>query len=455
VTALSEPNRERRHSLLEITRTTLRLWGDHFLALHELIAVELPDHLLLADVNHCAKHGNSYTTDAARIVTIPKTSALETASKSAKIDALIADLQLQCHLQLSMLERSLASLDLRIGKEPGLDPVNIDPEELHERPAADSSNSRVAPEKIEDAGHASNVVRAANADVTPAEESNAGEFRPDQPRLDPKTFAGHMALLSAGSSGAFSTAPASKTGPGSKTGGASKRSRRRRWSVPAGLAAALALLACSTPLMSPLHKNLSLSELAQPRAAVADPLADVAEQTPSSAMPSTPVISTPDPEPSQAPVQGTVQGTAQGTVQGPVQSQIVPSAPREVAQQVVPEVEHEVENAAGVQASIKATAASWVSVCYDGKERFQKMFAAGETREIRFSQMALVRLGNGPAMEVTLDGKPIQPGGPPGVVRAVELGRAGARFVNYQASSPACGISPDAAESAASATPKN
>jgi hypothetical protein len=108
--------------------------------------------------------------------------------------------------------------------------------------------------------------------------------------------------------------------------------------------------------------------------------------------------------------------------------------------EVAPEAIREVPLGAVVfRASIKAVDASWISVCSDGQERFQKMLAAGDTRELEFSKLALVRLGNGPAVEVTMDGKSIQPSGPPGVVRAIELSPGGVRFVNYRDNSPACG----------------
>lgn len=92
-----------------------------------------------------------------------------------------------------------------------------------------------------------------------------------------------------------------------------------------------------------------------------------------------------------------------------------------------------------LHASLKATNASWVAVCYDGKERFQHLLAAGATQEIVFAETALVRLGNGPAVEITLDGRSIQESGLPGVVRTVELTAGGARSVSYRAGSKACG----------------
>ena len=421
VTALSDPDGEGPHCLLELSPATLRLMGDKPLAPNELIAVELPHHLVLADVKRCAQQGNLFTTEAARIVTIPKTAALETAAKSAKIDALIGDLHLQCHVQLSTLERSIASLDVRVG---GLDPVD-----RRERLAAHLSQSPVPPEPMVDDSVATvnslNLVPTPNAVAVPAAESTS---QPHPRQDEPTTFAEHMALL-----GTASTAAASIDMAPFDTAviePAAKRPRKRRWSIPAALAAAVAVLALSTPLAGPLHLNFKPVNFkpVQPLPTTIEPLADAAVQTaPANALP--PNVAIPAPVPPG---------------KGPR-----PQPAHEVAQEVTPAL----DNASAVlHASIKATDPSWVSVCYDGKERFQKMFAPGETREIYFSQLALVRLGNGPATEVALGGKSIQPDGPPGVVRAVELDHGGVRFVNYRANSPACGNIADAASSAALTT---
>src|SRR5277367_3551247 len=77
VTLLAEPEIEREYRLTEISRTALQLAADERLPLNELICLELPHHLLLADVKHCAGRGEKFALDAARIITIRKTAALE------------------------------------------------------------------------------------------------------------------------------------------------------------------------------------------------------------------------------------------------------------------------------------------------------------------------------------------------------------------------------------------
>jgi hypothetical protein len=69
------------------------------------------------------------------------------------------------------------------------------------------------------------------------------------------------------------------------------------------------------------------------------------------------------------------------------------------------------------------------------------MLASGDTREVEFSNVALVRLGNVPVVDIEVNGKSIQPLGPPGVVRAIELSSGGARFllVNSPEVARACG----------------
>src|ERR1700690_1164345 len=92
--------------LTDIPQSALRLIGDQRLPLNELVCVELSDHLILADVKQCEARGNKFTIDAARLVTLPKSGIPGGASKSAKIDALVADFHLQCQLQLPTLQAS-------------------------------------------------------------------------------------------------------------------------------------------------------------------------------------------------------------------------------------------------------------------------------------------------------------------------------------------------------------
>jgi cytoskeleton protein RodZ len=78
-------------------------------------------------------------------------------------------------------------------------------------------------------------------------------------------------------------------------------------------------------------------------------------------------------------------------------------------------------------ASLKFTEPSWASVCADGQKVFGRLMPAGEVREIRFSEKAVVRLGNAGGVEIALDGKPVGSLGQPGQLRLLELTSTGWR----------------------------
>ena len=76
--------------------------------------------------------------------------------------------------------------------------------------------------------------------------------------------------------------------------------------------------------------------------------------------------------------------------------------------------------ATSARLSIRATGASWVTGCADGKKLFERLFQEGETTNIAFSQAALVRSGNAGGLEVTFGDKPLGPMGPWGAVRMLQ-----------------------------------
>jgi hypothetical protein len=120
----------------------------------------------------------------------------------------------------------------------------------------------------------------------------------------------------------------------------------------------------------------------------------------------------------------------------------LPPPPKPAAPELTPGALHPAKTLpATTHVSITASAMSWLSVCSDGKERFSNVIRAGDTREIEFARLAVVRLGNRPVVAITLDGKPIEPEGIPRVVQAIELSPTGSR---YLASIPHGGACTDA-----------
>ncbi len=87
-------------------------------------------------------------------------------------------------------------------------------------------------------------------------------------------------------------------------------------------------------------------------------------------------------------------------------------------------------------AEIRVTEPVWVYAVSDGKEVLQKLLAKDETRQIDFAEKAVVRVGNAGGVEISVDGKPIGPLGPSGKIRAVELTASGHRFVPLSEAEP-------------------
>jgi hypothetical protein len=78
-------------------------------------------------------------------------------------------------------------------------------------------------------------------------------------------------------------------------------------------------------------------------------------------------------------------------------------------------------------ASLKATAASWISACTDSKVVAGRILPAGGEMGIEFSRQARVIVGNAGGVQIVLDGKPLGSLGPEGKTRLVELTPSGFR----------------------------
>jgi hypothetical protein len=111
----------------------------------------------------------------------------------------------------------------------------------------------------------------------------------------------------------------------------------------------------------------------------------------------------------------------------PALAQPVSTPPRPVA--AAKPVPHSGTGSAGLHsASVKATAASWISTCTDGKVAGRLLPAGGEL-EIEFSRQAQVVVGNAAGVQIELEGKPLGPLGPEGKSRLVELTPSGFRVL--------------------------
>jgi hypothetical protein len=73
VTVLGNPCRELSCTLLEISATGVKLVADEGLSVDAIVALELEDHFVLADVRHTQSRGDKYTIGAERIYIASKT----------------------------------------------------------------------------------------------------------------------------------------------------------------------------------------------------------------------------------------------------------------------------------------------------------------------------------------------------------------------------------------------
>ena len=71
---------------------------------------------------------------------------------------------------------------------------------------------------------------------------------------------------------------------------------------------------------------------------------------------------------------------------------------------------------ASLQVILHASELSWVDGCADGRVVFSKAFSAGETGQIKFSNVATVRAGNAGGIEITFGSQPAERMGAKGLI---------------------------------------
>jgi hypothetical protein len=86
--------------------------------------------------------------------------------------------------------------------------------------------------------------------------------------------------------------------------------------------------------------------------------------------------------------------------------------------------------------AITAREPAWLEIAIDGKTVFQKMVAAGETKQMEFSRVAYLHIGNSAKVDVTLDSQPVARPAPTGALRLLELTASGARDLPWRNGGP-------------------
>jgi hypothetical protein len=193
--------------------------------------------------------------------------------------------------------------------------------------------------------------------------------------------------------------------------------KKSSWKVPLAAAAALVLAAAIT--FTVLQRNTSATPPPPPVAAI----------TPIPIPPAVAAVPTPPP----APVK-TVQVAA-----NTVPAKVVPETPPVTSKPpvVAPKPQAQVATSTGTHhGRVTLLEKSWVSVAVDGKPaQSGKIWQKGETCEFNFSSKAILHIGYGAGVEISVDGKSVGPIG--GTLRMVELNPEGKRFLPWQNEAPA------------------
>ncbi len=125
-----------------------------------------------------------------------------------------------------------------------------------------------------------------------------------------------------------------------------------------------------------------------------------------------------------------------------VKPAVASSAPQPVAHATAPVVAPPAKAApaAGpLQVTLHASELSWVDACADGRVIFSKAFNAGETGQIKFSNVATVRSGNAGGLEIAFGSKAAERMGQKGVIQMWKFTPAGRQEVP-QNSASACAV---------------
>ncbi len=86
-------------------------------------------------------------------------------------------------------------------------------------------------------------------------------------------------------------------------------------------------------------------------------------------------------------------------------------------------------NSSPVQVIVTAKETAWVSIASDGKSQFVGEMKTDEKRTIQANERVKLVAGNAGALEISLNGKPLDAIGPKGQVRVVEFTPAGSQVV--------------------------
>ncbi len=374
VILLDDPGRDFSASLAGISAAGFQLVATEELPSDQMIAVEVEEHLLLAEVRYSHRRGSRYSIGAKRIHTLAKLDLPEDATRIEKVQALIDDFHLHLRTGIALAQEKVEQAE-EISEATAEEPVPESPVELQEEPVETAAPepseadpeipARILDDSFEpEPSFTFHAIPRANQPVLPHLAIPARSQFSSAAMLKTESFQTQEPALF-GSATRLEPKP-EPTGVDRARGlGEKEKHAIKTAAILTGIIAGLSVLAVEALWFGPFRVSADILPARTLAASITLPHAPSADPTP----------------------------------QKPAEAE--PAKPR--------------------LATITATADSWISACSDGRVVFENLLAANTTQQIRFSRTAVIRLGNAGGVGISVDGKSIGPVGTPGMVRVVEL----------------------------------
>ena len=93
----------------------------------------------------------------------------------------------------------------------------------------------------------------------------------------------------------------------------------------------------------------------------------------------------------------------------------------------------------GTRIAVKANQGSWIDACSDGRIVLRKYLPQGSSVNLRFSNGAVIRMGNSGGVEISINGTPTGPLGRLGQIRVVQFDEKGFRLLTPNDPGAECG----------------
>jgi hypothetical protein len=388
-----DPKREIPAQVINVSGTGLRVLISEDLSLKQPVVLDLPDHLVASEVCNRDEAGKKFAVGLQRLHEVSKLDS--TGSAGEQIRGLMLHMGWLTAPEPARLETRKAAepaaIELPVIVEPAAAAIE-GPKALQPEPAAI--------ELGESTGLAAVAMELPKAAEPKPAVIEWQVVEPAAPAIEfPKAPASEPAAI--GMQAAVAAVPMIKFPPPL----AVSTPKMKRWPMWVAAAAGLVLAVGAVTMVTRTQADARASE--PPKMTEAPP----APATPASSTATAPISPTPQPSsiiPSTSP---TPQRSAPATVAQPTNSNLHAFA-------------------------ITSRGPSWLEIAIDGKTVFQKMVAAGETKQMEFSRVAYVHIGNSAKVDVTLDSRPVARPAQASQLRLLELTASGARDLPWRNGAP-------------------